>query len=182
MEAVMKKSVYLFFALLFAFSLTGCRDKPDDTPTPPDPTPLTLDQRLVGKWYQWNSDTWSLDYSLGYYEFFTSPNRSLVSEGTELCDIYNSGSPFQNTVYSENGIIYSDTKKKLLQYGFHNSFPYPDSYDYNLTDVMRITLNKRAADGGLITYKIYNSDGYLYDDGRRYQKWFLVKQLDYDLP
>ncbi|MDR0315986.1 MAG: hypothetical protein LBH97_03700 [Treponema sp.] len=78
-------------------------------------------------------------------------------------------------VRSENGIVYIG-QNKWMEYEFHDQFPFPDSIpDLNKFSDL-ISLNKKAAAGDLITYRLYNrEDGTLYDDGRPFYKWLLIR-------
>jgi len=134
----MKKLIRLTLAVLFALAFCGCKTESDNPPVI-IPPPLTLDQRLVGgRWYF--SD--SLDvpqYSNGYYEF-TNDSKFIYSR----INFY----MFEIPVYSNNGIVYErETNKILLQYEFHNSFPYADTF----LSQMRPYADFLAAKGNLIT-------------------------------
>jgi len=85
------------------------------------------------------------------------------------------------SVYSKDGIVYlKETNQKIMQYTFHNQFPYPNSEIY-LTSSERAVLNAIAAKGDLITYRIFKNDS-LYNDSRNEPYWFLVRFKDDDTP
>jgi len=181
-----KKPIYLTLAVLFALAVFGCKT-PDKEPEKKE-DPKTLDQRLVGgRWYfpeHYSStygDSLTPNLSEGYYKF-TSDSKIIYSEETAYYYNYSgglSGAP----VYSKNGIVYwKETDDKIIQYGFHDSFPYPNTVCY-LTGNQRLTLNDLAAHGDLITWRIFHGDGYLdatpqcyflirfSEDGTKYQDY-----------
>jgi hypothetical protein len=194
----MKKLVYLFLALLLAFAFVGCKDDdPDNTTTTTTTTQLTLDQRLVGKWYniqptvESNENTkyelkleynggFTVLYSDGYYEFIkTGDNYFFSSDSIEINDIY-ANDINDTAVYSKDGIIYWKlNNQKIISYMFHNTFPYSES-EYPLGS-QRSSYNNIAAAGNLFTYSLFNQNGSLYNkDININGEWFMFKLPIYE--
>jgi hypothetical protein len=185
-----KKPIRLMLAVLLAFAVFGCKT-PENEPEKKE-DPKTLDQRLVGgRWYfpqdfsSTYGDSLTPKLSEGYYQF-TSDSTLIYSEETIYYQQVAPGLPGA-PVYSKNGIVYlKESNYKIMQYEFHDSFPYPNSSDFYLLVNERFTLNKLAAHGDLITYRLFKS-GTIYEDGYNNSWWFLVrfnedgtKYQDYD--
>jgi len=174
------KKIFLFLPIILALSFLTCDDKPKPSP-PKEEEPLTLDQRLVGgRWYFSSKlDEPSLDGRgfYGYYEF----NDTLSQM------VFFSGFTGAESVYSKDGTVYSkDTNKSLIQYEFHDTFPYHNTAETGFTSNERHYANKLAAKGDLITCTVSFAGFNLYpnnivpfwkflvrfkDDGTPYQNY-----------
>jgi hypothetical protein len=181
----MKQSFYFVSALLLALALLSC---PSEKITEEEEEEtFTLDQRLVGgMWLVFDiddpSDDITLDYpnlmkipdiNIGnpddrhYYRFTYNTENSAGNVRTNFAPHYYMGAG----VRSENGIVYIG-ENKWMEYEFHDQFPFPDLRP----GFFGTPLNKKAAAGDLITYRLYNQeDGTLYDDGRPIYKWLLIR-------
>jgi len=180
----MKKPIYLTLAVLFALAVFGCK-MPDNKPEKKE-DPKTLDPRLVGgRWYFplnfSNTTPGSLTpkISEGYYKF-TNDSKLIYSEETayyQRIAMGLSGAP----VYSKNGIVYlKETDDKIMQYEFHDSFPYPNSSGFYLTGAQRGTLRDVAARGDLITYRIFIGDYFLEDNSYSSLSWWFLLRFNED--
>jgi hypothetical protein len=184
----MKKPLYFALALLLALALSACGGDTDNGNTPggnpDDPNyekPFTLDQRLVGgRWYFPETLSYSNPgdgtftvtikpkYSEGYYEF--TDDSLIFSDNTKLrnntSNYFSVGNPFYSKVYSKNGIVYwKHDNKKVMQYELHDKFPYADNHALvGLTSTWRACLDYLAADGNMITYRLFQANGDLCED------------------
>jgi hypothetical protein len=176
----MKKPIYLTLAVLLALAVFGCKT-PEKEPEKKDP-PKTLDPRLVGgRWYfpkNFSSpynDSLTPRTSSGYYQF-TSDSKLIYSKETAYYQRVAMGLS-GGSVYSKNGIVYwKETDDKILQYEFHNTFPYTNSPGFYLLGIERFTLNVLATYGDFITYRIFIGDNLFEDDSYASPLWwFLVR-------
>jgi len=175
----MKKTA-LFCLILLAFAFFACKEESGKAEIPP-----TLDQRLVGgRWYFPHFITqqeFIPDYSYGYYEFI-GESTFIYSEESS-CGIYYYqflGKPS----YSKDGKIYLqdiDLPKPVMQYEFHDKFPFQNTDRWGLLEVKRFTLDRLAAKGDLITYNILSQSGGVLDVDRfpNIQSLYLVRFNDY---
>jgi hypothetical protein len=164
---------------LFALAVFGCDDKKGGN-TGGDDIP-TLDQRLVGgRWYTVSNVSTNIVYSQGYYEFFDDPDLKMISTVCWNGSKTPMNGDFEAPVFSKDGVIwyYNRYYYKLMEYEFHDKFP--NSNGFPIMTSGRELLNLKAQEGDLIFYRIYKTDGTLYDDGRSYEYWFLIRFWDYD--
>jgi len=161
------RKLYLLLPLIFSFAISSCPKEPDPPPPPPPPT---LDQRLVGgRWYfpkdysSPYSDSLTSNSNKGYYQF-TSDGKLIYSPDTTYYNIENTLSG--KSVYSKDGVVYwKDTNQKAIQYSFHSTFPYRSgSIVYPAIGDEYYTLDFLASKGDLITYRIYYSNGSIYNN------------------
>jgi hypothetical protein len=137
-----KKPIRLMLAVLLALAVFGCKT-PEKEPEKKE-DPKTLDQRLIGG--RWHFPVLSTISNLSepndLYRYYEFTNDSILINGAH------------NTipVYSKNGIVYNkETDSKILDYEFHNKFPYSDTTTHSLSQSMRKHANKLAAHNDLIT-------------------------------
>jgi hypothetical protein len=183
---------------MLAMTLATCSaDNGGDTPTPPPPGQLTLDQRLVGgKWYYFVYDHGYGDlritgYSTDFNSYYYFPNNyTLQASRTLLSEIFGGGNIFNDHAYSKDGIIYQKSDnpavngRKLMEYQFHTTWPFPNNssipYYYDISNDMRTELTNLAIENIIITYRLYNMNGTLYDDGRKLFEWVLIRTAEDD--
>ncbi|MDR0291105.1 MAG: hypothetical protein LBI06_09235 [Treponema sp.] len=191
----MKNPLCFIFALMLALAFAGC---PDDGSKGGE-EPLVLDQRLVGgKWFQMatlipervyrlTENKYNGYFASGFFEFTNDGEDSFFfSENTYLNkDIYTDDelNSLDNAVYSKNGTIYwKHNSKKLMDYEFQDAFPYPDTADSSMPSSLRRDLNRYAADGNLITYRLYRQNGSIYRDDAnfRFRYGYLIRATEYE--
>lgn len=186
----MQKTLFVI-SLFVAVALLGC-DGPTNNP-PAKEGPPTLDQRLIGgRWYIPQDFSNTTPGSLtpktdkGYYKF-NDDSTFIYSDETAYFQNVEASNPFvenpldDRSVYSKDGAVYlKKTFYKVMQYSFHDSFPYSNSSGFYLTGDMRSTLNVLASKGDLITYRIFYLDGSMYEDSGYASSswWFLVRFND----
>jgi lipocalin len=197
----LKNPPYFVFTLFLALVLTTCslddnKGKGNGDDDGDGDKSLTLDQRLVGgRWYQiTRSDNHKYTlfytdgssnyrpYSDGYYEFVKVNDKYFyISEGSRINNIYGEGELlFDTEVYSKEGVIYwKHNKKKMMEYMFHNQFPYPDS-EWFLLSSERSPSNKIASNGDLITYRLYDYNEIVFEASTGIQGWRYLLRLPED--
>lgn len=182
----MKKTLFVI-SLFVAVVLLGC-DGPNNT-TSAKEEPPTLDQRLIGgRWYYpqnyGSPNSVSPRTSSGYYKFVDG--NLIYSNETDYYKIMN---PYEldlsnSPAYSKDGVVqWKDPPYKAMQFSFHSMFPFKDGdigddTTFPTVSGQRFTLNKLASKGDLITYRLYNKDGSIFNDGRIGSLWFLVRFKD----
>jgi hypothetical protein len=198
-EAAVKNQFCLTIIILFfATVLVTCKDDEEYISPPPPPERAALDQPLVGgKWYEIkiadgmkydliynHTDGSHSSFSADcYYEFSKIGDKFYFSSDSQrINDIYQSGELDGDTeVYSKDGIVYwKHNDKKLMAYEFHSQFPWPDS-QWLLLFLERPVFNAVAANGGLITYLLYEFD-VPYDTNTGINGWrYLVRARNLEL-
>jgi hypothetical protein len=68
-----------------------------------------------------------------------------------------------------------------MDYEFHDTFPYPDTAENRILPDIRRDLNRYAADGNLITYRLYRQNGSIYRDDGIFRFWYgyLIRATEY---
>jgi len=183
----------IFLAVLITF--VSCEEENvnnNTTNTNNSNTETEPDNSLAGgKWYrlryrirdEFNPLFYEKDESKGSFEFIAyegrAPNLSFTARNSsDFLGIY--GVSFYNCeVYPNEGILYRvNYNTKIIKYEFTNIWPFPDTENYNVPIEMREQYDQLAAAGNLIRYSLYNPDGTLYDDGRNYSGWVLMRSID----